>query len=365
MKAYSESLTIRRKLRRLPKILIHEHLDCSLRPMTMLRLWESRGFEHAEIAFPDDVLSPWKESALCTGKRRRYLRSLAARRYRKFLVSFASRSLANYVQAICDHVLPVMQSVSNLRRITRERFVDAKRDGIIGMELRFAPQLHIREGLSLQEVMDAVVAEVKLSKIPVKLILCCLRHEDAAMAGRLSDLAMNYIDFVGGFDLAGDEEAYPGVPEWWLEEALSLRERSDGQIRLTIHLTETRAATAEDRRRIAGAEIERIGHGIKDHWKQIREVCPTSNLVTGQIGSIVEHPVDTFYRAGYPVTINTDGTLFTDAGLTDEYLKLYQTFGWRDSHFLKVNLTALEASSFSPSEKEKLKALLCSSYNEE
>ena len=100
----------------------------------------------------------------------------AESRYRDFLRHFASASLANYVNAVVVHILPIMQSKENLYRITRERIEDAAADGIVAMELRFAPQLHTWNGASMEEVMNSVIKAVKHSPIPVKLILCALRH---------------------------------------------------------------------------------------------------------------------------------------------------------------------------------------------
>jgi len=87
---------------------------------------------------------------------------------------------------------------------------------------------------------------------------------------------------------------------------------------------------------------------------RVIEVCPTSNVVTGQYADFADHPVDRLYRAGRKVTINTDGTLFTQVTLSDEYRQLAENFGWTKADFLKVNLTALEASSFSASTKARL-----------
>lgn len=353
----------RRTMRSKPKIMLHEHLDCSLRPRTMLELWEEIGFEKAKIAFPADVLKLWQRANQERGQARRVLRSDAVNKYRAFLVGFASQSLANYVQAIVDHVLPLMQTRKNLTRITRERIEDAAADGIIGMELRFAPQLHTWQGLSLDDVMDAVLDGAKASPFPLKLIVCALRHENGDMARKLADLSLKYRRHVGVFDLAADEEANPGVLDWWLPEAERVRSVSGGKILLTIHLTETRRATARDKQLVREHNIGRIGHGIQDDWSEVRECCPTSNVVTGQVRTYADHPIDGFHRQGDKVTVSTDGTLFTEVQLTDEYLKLQETFGWTEADFLKVNLTAVEASSFSKTQKARMRAQLKRAYN--
>ncbi|MGD9683053.1 MAG: adenosine deaminase [Candidatus Obscuribacterales bacterium] len=352
----------KRKMQAKPKILIHEHLDCSPEPVRMLTRWDEIGFDKAKIAFPADVVTPWQEAKDATGWDRRRLRSLAAARYQKFIASYAQASLANYVQAIVDHVLPLMQTQDDLLAITRDRIATAVKDGIIGMELRFAPQLHTMGGLSLEEVMEPVIEGISASPFPVKLIVCALRHEDRDMAFRLADLSLRYRRHVGVFDLAADEELNPGVLPWWIDAAEYVREKSRGRIDLTIHLTETRKPTATDIKLIAAHKIRRIGHGIKGDWGQFLEVCPTSNEVTGQVASFKDHPIDRFLKEGKLVTVNTDGTLFTEVQLSDEYRKLQRAFGWGDREFLQVNLNAVAASSFSRAVKAQLRRKLREGY---
>ncbi len=359
-------------MRRLPKILLHEHLDCSLRPATMLDLWSQIGFDNAKLPFPEKVRTLWEAASSLQNlsNRGHHVREaaspeqMAADAYQRYLARYARASLANYVQAIVDHVLPLMQDAWHLYTVTQQRIDDAVADGIIAAELRFAPQLHTQDGMTLDGVMQAVIkASEENAKIPVKWIICCLRHEDAKMARRLGDLALKHQEHVGAFDLAADEELNPGVLDWWLEEALRVRRKSKGKIDLTIHLTETRKATARDRKLIRDNNITRIGHGIKGDWSQYLEVCPTSNVVTGQVASFAEHPIDSFYRQGKLVTVNTDGTLFTRSDLTQEYLKLQRYHGWGHDQFYIVNGWALQASSFDRPTKERLLVLLNDGYD--
>lgn len=349
-------------IRSMPKVMIHEHLDCSVRPQTMLELWEQVGFAKCSFPFPSEMIAAWQKTAKLTGQAQKRARQAVAVTYQDYIADFATESLANYIKAIVDHILPVMQTHDQLVRITKERIEDAIADGIIAMELRFAPQLHTMGGMTLNQVMDAVVEGLKDSPIPIKLIVCTLRHENADMASKLAALALQYKDVVGVFDLAADEEANPGVLDWWLQEAVKVREQSDYSIKLTIHLNETRAATDGERDTLKKYRIKRIGHGIKDDWPTVLELCPTSNEVTGQVSSYAAHPIDRFYKEGKKVTVNTDGTLLTKVQLSDEYYKLNRQFGWTALQFLLCNLNALEASSFSFKQKQSLRAKLISKY---
>lgn len=350
------------EIRSMPKVMIHEHLDCSLRPQTMLELWEQVGFDACSFPFPSEIITDWQKTAYQSGSAQQRARHAVAIKYQDYIAKFATQSLANYIKAIVDHILPVMQTHDQLVRITRERIEDAVADGIIAMELRFAPQLHTMGGMTLNQVMEAVVEGLKDSPIPIKLILCTLRHENADMASKLGALALQYKDVVGVFDLAADEEANPGVLDWWLQEAVKVRELSDYSIKLTIHLNETRPATDAERAILKKYRIKRIGHGIKDDWPTVLEVCPTSNVVTGQVASYSAHPIDRFFKEGKKVTVSTDGTLLTKVQLTDEYYKLARTFGWTALQFLLVNLNALDATSFSFKEKQAMRTTLISHY---
>lgn len=348
-----------RQLQRLPKILTHEHLDCSVRPLTLLELWSEIGFEKAStVPFEPRLLASWKRAGTDRKKR-----TAVANRYQNYIAGFASASLKNYVDCIVWTVLPVMQTAENLYRITCERLEDAITDGVIAMELRFAPQLHTAGGLSLDEVMAAVIRAVDQYKdvLPVKLIVCALRHENRDMARQLTDLAIRHKSHVSKFDLAGDEHANPGVLDWWMEEASRLAEHGIG---LTVHLWETESSTDEDLARLDSAGVLVLGHGIrgKGHGNRIATVCLTSNLVTGQVKNIDDHPIDTMFFDGVRLTIDTDGTLFTLTSLTREYFLLRIHFGWGNTEFLVCNLTALEQIPLEPSIKQGLRARLVRAY---
>lgn len=382
--------------RKLPKLQIHEHIDCSLRPRTCVELWAERNFEIAEagrkagVAFPEDIVALWRAegvsaSNLTASSRSAFVRKSraeAVRRYDNWVASFAQESLDNYLAAIIFHVLPLMHDPKNLTRIVRERIEDAVKDGHIGVELRFAPQLHLGEDgtqNTLDEVMQAALAGIKDSPIPVKLILCALRHEDLDMGVKVARLGVKYKRHVGVFDLAASETMFPGVLPWWFEAA---QVAIDGGLDLTIHLWETNEPTDEDIRLLKlldaliakrqkalgkGKPVRRmrIGHGVRGDrqgdW--VIECCPTSNVVTGQYATFADHPIDRLYRAGRRVTINTDGTLFTQVTLSDEYRKIAETFDWKLADFLAANLTALEASTFSAAVKKRFARALFAAYS--
>ncbi len=314
-------------------------------------MWSKIGFPFAPENLPKEVASLW-----ISGQK-----ADATSAYQHFLQAEASRSLARYVQAIVYHILPLMQSAETLTRVTRERVEDAVEDGIIAMQLRFAPQLHTRAGLSLNKVMDAVIAGLEGSPIPILLMVCSLRHEDENMARKLVDLAIEYKSHVRLFDLAGDEHANPGVPTWWARQAARAREHG---IEVDIHLWETDQPQEQDIERLVEYGIDRVGHGVQGdrQGSHLLEICPTSNVVTGVIRSLEDHPVDQLLKSGKRVTINTDGTLFTATTLSREYMLLAERFKWGHAEFHHVNLTALHAIPLAEQKKTEIANVLSSAY---
>lgn len=416
-------LTVR-ELRELEKGQIHEHIDCSPDPLFMLKRQYEKGFDKVQPKLPPSVVRDWQSAQVLRTdgqpEQAVELEKKAARRYQLWLARFASKSLANYVQAIRDHILPLMQTTADLYEVTRKRIADAVEDGHVFLELRFAPQLHTMEGLSLDEVMAAVNRAVNEAPIPVRLIVCALRHEDDKRfvpnnpVEELADLVLKY-DEVGVFDLAADEGAYPGVLDWFMPAAVRVQE--GGKV-VDCHLWEVNSDTNQDRRRLkslypflsgaerrklsvtmkkvvrlsgllnqaesAGARLAlfdqvsalidsvkvlifksgRLGHGIrgKSQGTYVLEVCPTSNVVTGQVKSFERHPVGNLLRSGKLVTINTDGTLFTRIDLSEEYRKLQKAHKFTLIDFYVCNRIALAASSFNEAIEAAIADKLNASY---
>jgi adenosine deaminase len=361
---------------RFPKIVLHEHLDCSLRTITILWLWEAIGFEKAAVPFPQEVLEPWRQARRMSCIKGlspaevdeiRELEETAARRLQVFLYEHGNKSLADYVACIIGILVPAMQTTDALTQITRERIEDALADGIVALELRFAPQLHMQKGLSYDQVMKAVIAGLANSPIPVKLILCALRHEDTAhpeIGEKLVDLCIQYRQHVGAFDLAGDEDGFPGVLPNWKKAA---RRAAANGIKLTIHLGETNQITEKDLADLNELGVTRIGHclGLSSAGSNklyVREECVSSNVVTGQIKKFANHPINEHYLAGDEVTVNIDGTTLIRTTATREYRKLHEEFGWDRKDFLKVNLTALKASTFDEKDRTMIFDKLMAGY---
>lgn len=319
--------------RRIPKILLHEHLDCSVRPARLLELQSRRSRKSG--VWLSGFVDSWDAARSSRSK------DAAARRYGTWLRQYAKGSLPNYLDAIVRHVLPAMQDQDSLYQITKDRIEDAIEDGVVAMQLRLAPQLHLREGLSTQEVLEPIMMAIREYPIPVRLTLCSLRHENGRTARHLADAVLRN-DLITGFDLAGDETAFPGVPKWWLKQARRIKEGSDRKS-ITCHLGETVPITDQDHIDLDSVGCTELGHGFRgDCRDKTATICVSSNIQTGQFAVFRQHPVNAMLAAGKKITIDTDGTLFTGTTASQEYQLLAKNFGWGLAEFEYVYGNALE-----------------------
>ncbi|MDE0572666.1 adenosine deaminase [Demequina sp. B12] len=319
----------------LPKVLLHDHLDGGLRPQTLIELAAQIGHELPSTD-PTELARIFAENA-------------------------NSGDLVKYLEAFA-HTTAVMQSADNLRRVAREAVVDLAADGVIYVELRYAPEQHVAGGLSLQEVVEAVQAGIEEGVaeaaeaghgIRAAALLDAMRHLDRSL--EIAQLAVaNRERCCVGFDIAGPEFGFP--PKNHAEAFAYLREQ---HLPVTIHAGEADGAQSVSDALVQGAR--RLGHGVRI-WEDIEdfdsdepnlgviaqhaldqqiplECCPTSNVQTAAATSIADHPMHTLRDLGFAVTINTDNRLVSGVSMSGEFGVLVEA-GWTKEDLLEATLSA-------------------------
>ncbi len=329
---------LRTILLNLPKIDLHRHLEGSLRLSTLAEIAE----EHA-VDLPSwslEELRPYVQ--VIDGDTPDFLNFLA--KFKLLRRFYSSREA--------------------VMRVTSEAVADAATDNVRYLELRFNPvALALNQGFSFEEVTDWVIeandeAQQKYGII-VRLIIQMGRHEPK-YAPLLAEIAADrQHQGVVGIDLAGDEITFP------VTQFVQVFQRAKAQgLHITAHAAEAGPATnVIEAIKLLGAE--RIGHGVqaRGNDKVIEllrseritlEMCPTSNLQTGIISKLAQHPLYAFHRLGIPVTINTDDPSISNTTLTDEYVMAKRGIGvpFRDLH--QMTLNAAEASFLPQPEKGRL-----------
>lgn len=235
-----------------------------------------------------------------------------------------------------DIALDVLQTPDALQRAAEELVEDWHRDGVVHGEVRFAPQLHNRAGMSIDDAIDAVAAGLQAASprhaVETALIVCCLRHQPVETSLQVADAAVRKSNLVAGLDLAGDERL-PGH----LHAAAFDLAHSAG-IPVTVHAGEGAGPDSVwEAIDVLGAE--RIGHGVRAiadpalvrrlAADQITlETCPRCNVLTQAVPTMNSHPVPRLLELGVPVTVSTDTRTTADTTLDQEFHALATTFGW-------------------------------------
>ena len=324
-------------VRRLPKADLHCHLDGSLRPDTLFDLSVERG------------LSLPAPSAVALGH---WMRVDDARHLEDYLARFAV-------------TLAVMQEAATLERIAHECVLDAARDGVRYLEARFCPALHVRGGLALDDVMQAVLRGLARgeqdSGIKARLIVCAVRSVAWPHAMEMAELAVAYRGKgVVAFDLAGGEKGNPATLH---APAFDYARAHD--LAVTVHAGEGDGPQSI-REAVHRCGADRIGHGTRlredpsleayliDHRITL-EVCPTSNVQTRVVPTFAEHPVARYVVMGAVLTINTDNRLMSDVSLTDEYVRCAQHLHFDMDTLAMLALTSFDSAFLPHLERETLR----------
>ena len=335
------SALTRDQVRRAPKVLLHDHLDGGLRPQTVLELAADCG--HELPADDAESLGRW------------------------FAESADSGSLVRYLETF-DHTVGVMQSGPAITRVARECVEDLAADGVVYAEVRYAPEQHVEQGLTLDEVVAAVqegfeaAQEAAGGRIVVRQLLTAMRHQARSM--EIAELAVSWRDRgVAGFDIAGAEAGYPPTRHLDAFEYLQ-RENSH----FTIHAGEA-FGLPSIWEAIQWCGADRLGHGVRiiddvtvgddgevtlgrlaAYVRDMRiplEMCPASNVQTGAAPSIAEHPIGLLTKLRFRVTVNTDNRLMSQTSMTHEMVSLVEAFGYGFDDLRWFTINAMK-SSFLP-----------------
>jgi adenosine deaminase len=255
-------------------------------------------------------------------------------------------SQAAYI-AYFDDAIAVLQTESALERAARELCIDSAADNIDYLEVRWAPRLHLRRGLTVREVIGAVLAGLRGAPLEAFAIVCAMRQhtpeENVALAREAGRFAGRG---VVGFDLAGDEVRHPAEPQ----RPAFAAARSAG-LWLTCHAGEAGEPAGVEQALSLG--VERIAHGVigaRDPRivERLRaedvvlDLCPTANWKCKAVPSIAQHPLPRLVRAGVRCTISTDSRTVADTTLSHEF-ELASRMGLTEAELTRCNAVAYEA----------------------
>jgi len=318
-------------LLQLPKTELHCHLDGSMRVETIL-----------ELAAEQKVKLPAEDPDR--------LRSIVT------MDDMEHKSLVDYLKAF-EITLSVLQTAESLERATHELIEDAAKENIRYLEIRYSPILHTKQNLRLTTIVDSVLRGMIKGErdfgVKTGMIVCGMRNSSPRTSLQLAELSVAYKDRgVIGFDLAGAEEDFPAKKH---KDAFFLI--LDNNINCTAHAGESYGPPSIHQA-VHYCGAHRIGHGtrlkedgdllnyLNDHRIPL-EVCISSNVHTGVVDKLENHPVRFYYDYGLRVTINTDNRLMSNTTVTKELMIAHTHLGFSFSEIKDLIIFGFK-SSFLP-----------------
>ena len=335
-----EKLIAATEFTKLPKVLLHEHLDGGLRPETVIELATELGYGGLPSTDPA-ALGDWFHRGAQRGNLPEYLEGFA-------------------------HTIAVMQTHAAIERVAFEFIGDMHRDGVVYAEVRFAPVFHTGSGMNQEAVVIAALKGLRRGErtygVRWGLIICGMRNRKDTLEA--AELAINFRDQgVVGFDLAGEEDGYP--PKQHLPAFQAIHRAN---FNITIHAGEAfgqesiwqalqycgahrlghATKLTEDMTIIDGKVVKMGGLAqyVLDHRIPL-ELCLLSNVHTGAVGQYEDHPFPAYYDAGFRVTLNTDDRLMSDTSMSNEFTLAAGTFDLGLYDLEKLTLNAMK-SAFIP-----------------
>jgi len=331
-------LTKEEIIKSVPKVLLHDHLDGGLRPETIIEL--AKDLRYTKLPTKDaGELAEWFHRGANKG------------------------NLVDYLQGF-EHTAAVMQTKEALERVAYEMMEDMKNDNICYVETRFAPVFHTQNGLWYEDIVSAVLEGLERGRkdfgVGYGLILCGMRNMKNTL--EIAELAVNFRnEGVVGFDLAGEEGGYP--PKKHIE-AFQFIQRANFNI--TIHAGEA-FGKESIWQAIQWCGAHRIGHAthlIEDFTldkdgnvvgfgdlaqyvldKRIPlEICLLSNVHTGAVDKIENHPFGLLFKEKYRVTLNTDDRLMSDTTMSKEFLVAIDVFNLNLEDLEKITLNSMKSA---------------------
>ncbi len=324
-------------LRNAPKVLLHDHLDGGLRPATIVELARELGHTGLPTSDPEE-LARWFHASAASGSLPLYLRGFA-------------------------HTIAVMQTPESVERVAYECGEDLARDGVVYAEVRYAPVFSTQRGMTLEGTVDAVsrgfARAEKVYGITLRQIVCAMRDRTDSL--ELAELAVAFRERGAvGFDIAGEEAGHP--PKVHLEAFQYCRREN---FSITIHAGEAfgppsiwqalqycgahrigHGVRLVEDMAIAGGEVVKLGPlaaYVRDKRIPL-ELCPSSNVDTGAVASLAEHPIRHFIAQHFRVTVSTDNRLMSGVTLSEEFQRLSAALGLGLADVERLTINAMKSA---------------------
>ncbi|MHA2303529.1 MAG: adenosine deaminase [Candidatus Thorarchaeota archaeon] len=327
----------------LPKVELHVHILGTIRPRTLLDFIDEGGFE-----------TPYKSEE-----------DLAQ--------LFQFQDFGHFI-SVYSEVVNFISKEKQFERLAFEMLEDLAASNVRYAEISFSAPDHMRRReLEFGAMLDAIDRGIRRAHrktgIEADVRIDLVRNYGPESAMEVLDWIRERLDSIVSVDIGGSEHNFPAKPF-----APVYKEARNLGLHLVAH-----AGEAEGPESIWDVikflEVERIGHGtsaikdaqLMDHIKEkgiAIESCPVSNVRTGVVASIEEHPIREFYDRGLLVTVNSDDPAFFDTNITFEYTQLHDKLGFSLADLYSITQNGIESAFLSEARKESLQREVEKSYSE-
>jgi adenosine deaminase len=337
-------------IKKLPKADLHSHIDGTIPIKELFKIAKKY---NREIKTSDE----------------HEIKTIAA--FSKFIRGGGYDSLLNNIAYRFSPITGLMQTEEILREVGRVYVKKLSEDGIIYAEGRIAPQYHIKEGLTIDEVIESLLEGLKEGYEETgtwaNLIVAIGREITDKAARKIVSIALKYCKKgVVGIDLVGTEENNP--PEKFLG---AFRMTFNSKLKRTVHAGEGCKSIKNNLRNIGTSilvlKANGLGHAIHlpSDQKLIRlveknnvriESNPISNLVLGHISNIKDLKIDCLLAQHIKVTINSDDpAIWPNGTLTENFVEVCKVYGFGFKEVDALIMNSFESAFISDKEKEYLK----------
>jgi aminodeoxyfutalosine deaminase len=290
-------------LRDLPKAELHIHLEGSVEPETLYELDPSTSIEEYRALYHYTDFDSFLRAFGAVGKR--------------------------------------LRTPEDYGLITRRLLERLEAQNVRYAEIMVAAGVVLWKQQDFAPIFECIHAAARESSVQVRWILDAVRQFGVEPAMQVASLAAERVSQgVVALGIGGSEERGPAS---WFTDVFAFA-RNAG-LRLHAHAGESMGPESIWDALALGAE--RIGHGIAAvgdpalmrHLRDREiplEICITSNLVTGVVKRIEDHPLRRLFDAGVPIVLNSDDPAMFRCSLTGEYRLAAEQFGFTETELRQL-----------------------------
>jgi len=317
----------------LPKVELHVHIMGSIRPETLLSIIETDGID-APYTSVEQIVKRFE--------------------YTDFL---------NFIIAYME-IVDFIIDERHFEQITYEMLENCAKSNVHYVEASFSPRDHLPRGLTFDGMSESINKGIQRAKrdfgIETNIRVDIVRNSSYDEGMEILDLIEKKPDNILTVDLGGKESGWP--PSRFAEH---YKRATAMGLHRVAHAGEA-AGPESIWDAIHSLDVERIGHGVTarqdpdlvEYLKNERiaiEMCPVSNLRTGVVSSIQEHPIREYYDKGLLVTVNSDDPSLFHTSMNNEYIQLHEHLNFSVEELYQISLNGIETAFIDDGMMAKLK----------